>query len=48
MRGGRRKRLCRLTPAGERSLAATWDAQQRLARGLEGELAGLLQEVTDA
>ena len=48
VRGGRRKRLCRLTPAGERALAATWDAQQRMASGLEQELARLQKEATDA
>ncbi len=48
VRGGRRKRLCRLTPAGERALAATWDAQQRMARGLEQELARLQKEGSDA
>ncbi|MCG8459227.1 MAG: PadR family transcriptional regulator [Holophagales bacterium] len=43
-RGGRRKRLCGLTPAGERALAATWDAQQRLARGLEPQLSRFHQQ----
>ena len=40
VRGGRRRRLCRLTPAGERAVAATWDAQRRLTDGLEADLAG--------
>lgn len=35
VRGGRRKKLCRLTPAGERALSSTWDAQRRMAEGLE-------------
>ena len=47
VRGGRRKRLCSLTPVGERALAATWDAQQRLTDGLEGELARLQREASD-
>lgn len=38
VRGGRRKKLCRLTAAGERALSLTWDAQRRMADGLEGRL----------
>ena len=38
VRGGRRKKLCRLTPAGERALSLTWDTQRRMAEGLEDAL----------
>ncbi|MEM6797456.1 MAG: helix-turn-helix transcriptional regulator [Acidobacteriota bacterium] len=48
VRGGRRRRLCRLTPAGERALTATWEAQRRMLHGLEGELARLQRETGDA
>lgn len=48
VRGGRRKRLCRLTAAGQRSLAATFGAQRRLTEGLEAQLARFEQEASDA
>lgn len=47
VRGGRRKRLCRMTPAGERALATTWEAQRRLVAGLEGQLTRLSQGASD-
>lgn len=41
VRGGRRKKLCRLTTAGERALAACWQTQRRMADGLEPRLEAL-------
>ena len=41
VRGGRRKKLCRLTPAGKDALSRTWDFQRRMTEGLESELEGL-------
>ncbi len=38
VRGGRRKKMCRLTVAGKRALSATWDFQQRMTDGLEAQL----------
>ncbi|MEM7586538.1 MAG: helix-turn-helix transcriptional regulator [Acidobacteriota bacterium] len=38
VRGGRRKKMCRLTLAGKRALSATWDFQQRMTQGLEAQL----------
>ena len=38
VRGGRRKKMCRLTPAGKRALSQTWDFQRRMTAGLESRL----------
>ena len=38
VRGGRRKKMCRLTPAGKRALSRTWDFQRRMTEGLEPRL----------
>ncbi len=38
VRGGRRKKMCRLTPAGKQALADTWDFQRRMTEGLESRL----------
>ena len=35
VRGGRRKKMCRLTAAGRRALSRTWDFQRRMTEGLE-------------
>ncbi|MDA8017076.1 MAG: PadR family transcriptional regulator [Thermoanaerobaculia bacterium] len=48
VRGGRRKKLCRLTPAGERALSLSWDAQRKMAQGLEQVLEDLRQRASDA
>lgn len=37
-RGGRRKKMCRLTPAGKGALSRTWDFQRRMTEGLESRL----------
>lgn len=47
VRGGRRKKLCRLTPAGERTLADCWAAQRRMADGLEARLEALGLRASD-
>ena len=41
VRGGRRKKECRLTTAGERALSRTWEAHLRMTEGLEERLEGL-------
>lgn len=38
VRGGRRKKMCRLTPAGKGALSRTWDFQRRMTEGLEAQL----------
>ncbi len=38
VRGGRRKKMCRLTAAGEAALAGTWDFHRRMSEGLEPRL----------
>ncbi|MEM9554290.1 MAG: helix-turn-helix transcriptional regulator [Acidobacteriota bacterium] len=38
MRGGRRKKLCHLTGAGEAALSAAWQEQCRMVAGLEDRL----------
>ncbi len=38
VRGGRRKKMCRLTAAGKRALSHTWDFQRRMTEGLEARL----------
>lgn len=38
VRGGRRKKMCRLTEAGKRALSLTWDFQRRMTEGLEPRL----------
>ena len=52
VRGGRRRRLCSLTPAGEQAVAETFEGQRRLVEGLEQRLTlgrdRRLTEPTDA
>lgn len=43
VRGGRRKKMCRLTTAGKRALSGTWDFQRRMTDGLESRLEELLR-----
>ena len=38
VRGGRRKKMCRLTLAGKGALSRTWDFQRRMTEGLESQL----------
>ena len=38
VRGGRRKKMCRLTAAGQQALSRTWDLQRRMTEGLEPRL----------
>ncbi len=38
VRGGRRKKMCRLTTAGRGALSRTWDFQRRMTEGLESQL----------
>ncbi len=38
VRGGRRKKMCRLTTAGKRALSHTWDFQRQMTEGLESRL----------
>lgn len=38
VRGGRRKKMCRLTPAGKGALSRTWNFQRRMTEGLEARL----------
>lgn len=38
VRGGRRKKMCRLTTAGKRALSGTWEFQRRMTEGLESRL----------
>lgn len=42
VRGGRRKKMCRLTTAGQRALSTTWEFQRRMTEGLESQLAAIL------
>lgn len=46
VRGGRRKKLCELSAAGERALSTTWHAQRRMTEGLEGALEEMAAERT--
>lgn len=48
VRGGRRKKMCRLTAAGKRALSHTWDIQRRMTEGLEGRLEELHRTVAEA
>ncbi len=41
VRGGRRKKMCRLTLAGQQALSTTWVFQQRMTEGLEAQLSDL-------
>ena len=43
VRGGRRKKMCRLTPAGKRALSRTWELQRRMTEGLESRLEEILR-----
>lgn len=38
VRGGRRKKMCRLTAAGKGALSRTWDFQRQMTEGLESRL----------
>lgn len=46
VRGGRRKKMCRLTTAGKQALSTTWDFQRRMTEGLESQLATILGTAT--
>ncbi|MEM7356374.1 MAG: helix-turn-helix transcriptional regulator [Acidobacteriota bacterium] len=45
VRGGRRKKMCRLTSAGKQALSQTWDFQRRMTEGLEPRLEELRRNV---